>query len=363
MSKIAVITDTHWGARGGSSLFREYMKEWWDSEFFRICKEQDIKIILHGGDFFDNRNSINLLDIDIVVNWFAEKLKELDLQFYVILGNHDVAHKNTNKIHSLALLKSSAPDNVHVIEEPKLIVLADQKFALVPWINNSNSDEILGFLDSVKSKESTIILGHFEFSSHKHYKNSKPAETGLDQSLFKEFKEVWSGHFHHPNKIGNTRYLGSSFYFNWQDYGDDRGFWIFEDNNLEYIRNDKSLFLEINFDDFDLSKFDDTQKKEFFSKKFTRIIINEEYKKADLLDTINQIQKYSPHDLQIVDNTIISDSGEGGTAESVEDKTNITTEEYVLNYIESNDDFNTEGVKELMLNIMAQANDLEVKGE
>jgi DNA repair exonuclease SbcCD nuclease subunit len=362
---IATITDTHCGARSSSSIFRDYMKWWYETYFFPTLKTKDVETILHLGDFFDNRNSISLSDIDFVVNWFAKKLVEGNHKFIITLGNHDVAFKNTNKIHSLTMLKAAAPDNVIVIDEPVLMTLDGQRYALIPWINSSNYDSTMEFLAGISDKASTIVAGHFEIAGAKMYANSSVCEHGLNAELFNEFKELWSGHFHHKSKMGNIKYLGSPFHLNWQDYDDERGFHLFDSStgNLEYVENETCLFRQVAFDEAIFKAMKDDEYKELFEGMFVRLVIDDEYSKVVLMDTISKINRVKPHDLQVINNHIVKKDDAKDDSADTEDRTSKTTDEYILTYIEEREEYNTDSIKNMMADLYKRAQDQMVEGE
>lgn len=357
---VAFITDTHIGARSSSSIFREYMKYWYDQHFFPELKAQCIKHVIHGGDFFDNRNSVSLQDIDFVVNWFANRLIQDDIHMTVVLGNHDVAFKNTNRVHSLSMLQAAAPDNVRVIEEPELIEIDGQWYALVPWINSSNYDATIEFLNGLISKQSIIVVGHFEIAGAKMYSNSPLCEHGLDAKLFEQFKEVWSGHFHHKSELSNIKYLGSAFHLNWQDHGDARGYHIYDaqKDELTFIENEYSLFVQVAFDSEVFKQMSDEEFKESFESRFVRIVVDCEYDNVALLDTITKINRCKPYDLQVINHQIVSDT-KNDDGEVVEEKTAKSTIEYIQSYVENEGD----AVKDMITTIYNDAHDKLLKGE
>lgn len=359
---LAIITDTHVGARSSSSIFRTYMKDWYANEFFPKLEERGVETILHLGDFFDNRNSITLADIDFVINWFAPMLIKHDVKMIVVLGNHDVAYKNTNKVHSLSMLKAAAPDNVEVIEDVTTWRCDNQDFVLVPWINASNYDTTLQALSAVANKADVIVAGHFEFAGFKHYANSSPADHGMDASLFKDFKEVWSGHYHHPSKLTNVRYMGSAFHLNWQDYNDNRGFWLFDDS-LEYVENDTCLFIRAAFDADIFKAMQDYEYVDAFEGMFVQLVVDGDYDKVALMDVVAKINRAKPHDLQIINNQVLKEGNSQAADADLEVRTSKTTEEYISSYIEDRDDFNVVGVRDKMAEVYKKAQDIMVKGE
>ena len=59
--KFAVLNDTHAGVRNDSIHFHEYMRKFYEEVFFPYCVENDIKHVVHLGDYFDKRTGINFL--------------------------------------------------------------------------------------------------------------------------------------------------------------------------------------------------------------------------------------------------------------------------------------------------------------
>ena len=57
--KIAILNDTHCGIRNSSDIFMDYQERFYRDVFFPYLIENDIKQILHLGDYYDNRKTIN----------------------------------------------------------------------------------------------------------------------------------------------------------------------------------------------------------------------------------------------------------------------------------------------------------------
>lgn len=304
MTKIAFITDTHHGARGSSKVFRDMMRSYYRDEFFPYIKSQGIKTILHLGDFFDSRNSISLHDIHYVMSEWISLLEESGAKMYVIAGNHDVAYRNTNKINSLSLLKSS--DQIEVIDnEVRVLEFFDDgpKFVMCPWINNENHDGILEDLKTYATNDHILCM-HASFEGMKMYKNSIRCDHGFKPDTFKNYLQVFSGHFHHPSVYSNIEYMGALFHFNWQDYGDWRGFMVYDNDTQEFtkIENTNCLFHQVDF----LTAIDYTKEDlEGLSGKILRLTIDQEYDKVELKDLVHSIESHGPISVDVIDNTII----------------------------------------------------------
>jgi len=62
--KIAIINDTHYGARKGSKLFHDYFEQFYKNVFFPTLEKEEITTVLHLGDAFDSRKSIEYQSLD-----------------------------------------------------------------------------------------------------------------------------------------------------------------------------------------------------------------------------------------------------------------------------------------------------------
>ena len=58
--KIAILNDTHCGCRNSSDIFMQYQERFYGEVFFPYLLENDITQILHLGDYYDNRKTVNL---------------------------------------------------------------------------------------------------------------------------------------------------------------------------------------------------------------------------------------------------------------------------------------------------------------
>lgn len=366
-TKIGVFTDTHLGARGGSKVFREYFKWYYEEQFFPYMKEHGIKTLFMLGDFFDNRNHLSLSDIAFVTEVFIPLLEKNDITMNIIAGNHDLAFKNTNSITSLSVMDYSK--NVNIMkDEVQEFEYDGSRFVFVPWINGSNYDQFMSDLDSIKDKKNVIVLGHFEIQGFLMYKNSSRCEHGLDQSIFKQFKSVWSGHFHHPSKIANIEYLGSVFHLNWQDHGDKRGFWVYdtETKEKEHVENEYSLFTQILYED--AHGLTDDQINDICESQFVKIVINEEYDKVKFMDFYSKVTAAKPIDVQIENNYAIAKSNDGSpTQDSTEgsESEDKSVDQYIETYVEKTveDSKKRASIMEKFKDVKVQASDMMVKGE
>ena len=188
--KIALINDTHWGARNDSPAFINYFNRFYDEIFFPYLQENNIKTVIHLGDVVDRRKFINHNTAHNFKLKFWNKIDELDLDTHVIIGNHDTYYKNTNEINALQNLNISK--NAKVYTSSQTVNFDGLDILFMPWICDTNKDDTLYHIDNTTAQ---IVMGHLEikgFEMHKGHLN----EQGLEKDLFKRFEKVISGHFH-----------------------------------------------------------------------------------------------------------------------------------------------------------------------
>lgn len=252
------------GVRNNNLLFLEYQMARW-ADVFSYARKNNIGVMIHGGDFFDNRNAISMPVIQAVSVEFSQMLQKSGMEFHEIVGNHDVAYKNDNTLNSPNMLVEGA--KVYW-EKPQTVLFGGVAVDLIPWINNANYDDTVKFIESSKSE---ICIGHFEISGAPFHKGGIACEGGMSASLFSKYKKVLSGHFHTRSKIGNVEYIGAAFDYTWADWNDPRGFVVLDLDTLEMEYVDWSTFM------FVMGSMDEEGNVDFYppcdniSGKFVRI--------------------------------------------------------------------------------------------
>ena len=246
--KVALVTDTHFGARSDSLAFDKYFARFYDEFFFPYLEEHNIKTICHLGDIFDRRKYINFNTLKSCKRYFFGKAAELGIEIHMIPGNHDTYFKNTNDVNSPNLLLGEY-DNIILYEEPTEIMLDRHKVLYLPWICGENYDRTMA---KIKESDAKTCFGHFEFAGY-YLLPGMPNLHGMDTDSFSDFDLVVSGHFHHRHSRGNVTYMGNPYEITWSDYKDPRGFALFDTikGDLEYINNPFRIFHKVYYDDSD----------------------------------------------------------------------------------------------------------------
>lgn len=250
--KIALITDTHFGARSDSIPFDNFFEKFYSRTFFPELEKRQIKTIIHLGDIFDRRKFINFNTYKKCREYFFDQVEELDIDMHMIPGNHDTYFKNTNEVNSPDLLLKDYESITIYPEVTELTfgnALNPKKILFTPWICSDNYQQTM---DAINDTDATVCFGHYELAGFQMYKGHAN-DHGMDPSVFSKFDLVCSGHFHHRSSRGNITYLGNPYEITWSDYDDPRGFHIYdtETDELEFIQNPFNIFHKFYYNDAD----------------------------------------------------------------------------------------------------------------
>ncbi len=272
--KILVVGDMHIGARSASPIVMEHQLKYMENVLFPLIEKHNIKQILQLGDLFDTRKFSNHLILHTWKKRFFKVLRDLNVEFITLLGNHDTFYKNTNEVNTTSLFLSEF-DNIVVIDKPTEMKLAKTNFLLLPWICSENREEVL---KAIEKSTSLYCAGHLEFSGFEMHPG-QIASSGEDVSLFEKFDTVFSGHYHTKSHKGNIFYTGIPYELTWIDYNDSKGIFIFDTDKLEleYVKNENPLFVKVVYNDdekkddywkyIDLSKVSNSYVKLIVTKK------------------------------------------------------------------------------------------------
>ena len=307
--KIALITDQHLDGRKGSLAFWNYFQQFYDDVFFPTLEKEGIDTVIDLGDTFDNRKSMDYNTFNRIDTNYFQKLKNYTV--HMILGNHCTYYKNTNKINSPELLLEKY-NNINIYSEPKHIKLGSKKFLMMPWINSGNREECLKY---ISESDADNMCGHLECDGFEVTPGMK-FDGGFKVSDFKNFKRVWSGHFHHKSKHSNVQYLGNPYQMFWNDYKDTRGFHIYdtESDRLKFIKNPYDIFDKIIYDDscVDYNKQDVLS----YKNKYIKIIVDQKQDYQMFETLVDRLYNVGAHDVKIVETLVDVDNVEDADLET-----------------------------------------------
>lgn len=352
--KIALLADGHAGVRSDSTIFNDYFLDFYEKQFFPYLKENNIKTVVHLGDIWDRRKYINFNTLKEWRQRFFEPLHDIVDTMHIILGNHDVVHKNNNDINSCEELLRFY-HKFEIYKEPTEIQLDQLKVLCLPWICDENSVKAA---DAINTSDATVCMGHLELdgfdvmAGHAHIGGMNPTD------LYR-FEQVFSGHFHHKQKSGNIEYLGSPYPMYWSDYGDMRGFHIYdtETKEIEFIENPSQIFHKTYYNDAK-ENYSDIQNQDHshLSGKYVKVVVQKKTNPFWFDSFIEVLTKSGAADVSVVDAHFESDELEEGSEQEIENDAKDTLE-MVMDYVQDLqfDDTTTDRIKEILRNAYIEA--------
>jgi DNA repair exonuclease SbcCD nuclease subunit len=352
--KIALLNDTHFGARNDSPAFEKYFFKFYEEQFFPYLEENNIKTFVHLGDVVDRRKFINFKTAHAFRQRFMKRLWEMKIDTHIIIGNHDTYFKNTNKVNSITELCTTY-DGINepwIYTGPKEVELGGCKILFVPWICDENYEESI---QAIKNSTAEVCMGHLEIKGFEMQKGMIN-EQGLDKSIFKRFEKVISGHFHKKSDDGQIYYCGAQYEMTWSDYKDPKGFHVFDTETRELTRipNPRRIHKKLIYNDkdndytnLDLTEFDETFIKVFVTNKTNESMFN------NLIDKLHNT--INAHEIMIIEdlNTDLTASVKEDILDQGED-----TLTFLGNYVEQADtDLDKQKLKEHLKELYVEASE------
>ena len=307
--KVAIISDTHYGARKGSKLFHDYFEKFYNDVFFPTIDKEGITTVIHMGDAFDSRKGIEVKSLKWSKRVVFNPLKERGIKMHLMVGNHDAYYKNTNEINAVDLLLKEY-DNVEVYSSPTEVSVGDLPILFIPWINEQNEKETNGI---IKKTKCPVAMGHLELNGFV----ATPGhimEHGHDARAFNKFEKVFSGHYHARSDNGTVFYLGNPYEMFWNDVESPRGFTIFDTESLEHrpVNNPYRLFYKIFYEDTDHQTFNTSE----YENKIVKVIVRKKTDTKKFEKFIDKLYTSGVADLKIVENFQLDESEEFEADES-----------------------------------------------
>lgn len=229
MAKVAMFTDIHFGKKNNSIQHNtdclDFVK--W---FCVKAKAENATHVMFLGDWFENRNAVNVLTLNFAQD-ACQLLNDLGVPVYIIIGNHDLYHRENRKVFSTKVFEQFK--NIQLVSE---LMVIDNKFLVAPFLFKNEYPEL------AKYNHLPYWMGHFEFRNFVITGSDRRMEHGPDHTAFSGPKFIFSGHFHKRQANDNIVYIGNTFPMDYGDQGDDeRGMCILDTSNdkVEFINWDE----------------------------------------------------------------------------------------------------------------------------
>ena len=352
--KLAIITDTHFGARNDNQNFNEYFYKFYDNVFFPYLKDNGITTCVHMGDVVDRRKFISYRIANDFRKRFIGQFQKDGIDLHIIIGNHDTYYKNTNDVNAMEELVGQ--DRFRIYTNPEVVDFDSVPIQFIPWINAGNYDESMAALSRSPAQ---IAMGHLEIDGFEMYKGGHRHEGSYNKEMFNRFDIVMSGHFHHKSYYGHVYYLCTPYEIYWNDWKDPKGFHVFdtETRELERIVNPHTIFENIYYDD-SVSSFGDNYDMSTYKDKYVKLIVvnKKDMFKFDVF--VDKLLKADAYEVKIVEDFSELD------AENVSDDIVENTEDTMTileRYIDELDvDLSKPRLKNKMRELYTEAQDLEL---
>nr|DAF56650.1 MAG TPA: putative DNA double strand break repair [Myoviridae sp. ctWb16] len=227
--KYIIFTDIHFGNKGNKDDFNEECLSFLNFVEEKTSKMNDIDGAIFLGDWFHNRNSINVKTLKYGIEGLYKFGSIGRGNSYLILGNHDLYYIDRRDVSSIFVPEGEI--GVNIVEEP--IYMENEKFLFLPWLINEEKLE-----NYIKKYNPEYVFGHFEIPSFSFNKLIKK-EGEYNPENYKGPKRILSGHFHLRQEKNNITYIGNCFSHDFSDVNDwhNKGFAILDTNKneLEYF--------------------------------------------------------------------------------------------------------------------------------
>lgn len=257
MAKVLLIGDTHNGANGNNARLLQQNVDLYD-RLRKIIKAHNIDFCVDLGDFFDDREKIDVKTLGVVRN---KMLKDLPVPFYFIVGNHNLYYKNSTLVNNLTETIGDLP-NVIIVDQFKEVGGID----LIPWITPSNAEYIT---ELVRTSTNKWCAGHFEFNGFPFDKSRiADVKEKISVNTFYHYIAVFSGHYHIASHKGNIKYIGTPVQLTWIDADVEKKVVILNTDTGEQreLLSSDSLYHQYTLDE-NGNGLEDIRKEEIYTKR------------------------------------------------------------------------------------------------
>ena len=343
--KILLITDQHFGVRNDNQHFLNHYKKFYSEVVIPFVDAHNINTVIALGDTFDKRRSINFMSLEAAKDMWFDPLAERNIRMHMLVGNHDIYYKNTLRINAPAELLLGYT-NITVHDIPTTVDFDSVSVLLLPWICDENRERSL---NAVAESDAAVCMGHLELNGFEAHPGHV-MQNGMDKSVFKKFKRVFSGHYHMKSKKDNVTYLGNPYQLYWNDYGCKRGFHVFDTETLRttFYRNPFDIFHKLYYNDGvalpDYSELEGA---------YVKLIVESKTDYAKFDYAVKSLQDMSLGDLKIIEDLSIELEGNDSVLETEDTMTLLD------NYIDEIDvKVSKSNIKNVMRTLYMEASSL-----
>ena len=261
---------------------------------FEVSKARGIKDIVFAGDLFQDRQKIDIATYNRTFYIF-QKYCDGSINFWLLLGNHDLWYQDRWDINSV--LPFSALPNLTIIDSACELNIAGHNIDFLPFVRNP-----IEHLKNLEKNKNKLLIGHLAIhGAELHGLFSNLADVILEHDgdmvkvgpeLFTHWDQVFLGHYHGEQRIGNVEYIGSPLQLTFGEAFQEKHIIIYNltSSKKEYIVNDFSPKHLIADDDTIIN----------FDVKNNFVRLTTAVQTVDLIDLRKSIQQKQPGTLEIV---------------------------------------------------------------
>ena len=175
MTRIAILGDTHLGARNASPIFSKFFAKFYQQQFLPYLKEADIKLVFQLGDLFDTRKYVNILTLAECKEFSTESMNvytactDQILKKQLLLAIETISTLST-QLKIVAAVKASEQTSTTDSDSEKQLVLCCQNLmnAIKVTIKASESASLRTF-----KKAGTTMIAMVKFKKALYKKAKK----------------------------------------------------------------------------------------------------------------------------------------------------------------------------------------------
>lgn len=239
MANIALFGDLHVYKHLSRTVFEDTAVQFL-YDFADYCVANNIKKFVFLGDWFHVKSKI-YVPAYIRSTEALEYMKKLGLEMTFLIGNHDMPLLNSTDfsiIHSFSHYGK-------IIEDYDWYDDGDTRIHLLSYTTELPEFEM-------RDNGKNILLGHLDILNFSM--DGIICREGFDRIQFDDFDQVFSGHFHKHQSVGNIAYVGSPYQTRYSERFDDKGFVILDTDTVDWrfeIYDKAPKFKEVDAEDFD----------------------------------------------------------------------------------------------------------------
>ena len=310
MSKIFLIGDTHlsMGYPNSTEKWYKIHKEYFSQFLIPLLKKEVMPgdIIVHLGDYFDNRSIIPIH----LLNYGMDVIEEISkiAPLHIIIGNHDLWSKSASEINSLRPFRYIP--NVKIYDKVDILEYNGLNILMMPYIE-SKSEQIKIIKEN---KNCHYLFCHSDLNGCKMHLTSVAHKNNdkIDVEEFSSFKKVFSAHIHIRQSNKNFTFVGSIFQMDRNDIGDQKGITVIDtkDGSEEFFPNKispifKKLLIRT---ESDILSLDGISTRDFIDLKISNSLLINNRKLRRKLELILETGNFAS--VEYLDDVVIESASE-----------------------------------------------------